>query len=116
MIRGVEATVVRPGEAARDRLGNMVPGEPSRTVVGDVLVATPSTEDMEAARAEGVTLALTLHFPRSFSESLRGCRVELPEPWARRGGYRVVGDPRPLMDANVPGRWHMPVNVEAADG
>ena len=38
----------------------------------------------------------------------------LPEPWG--GPYRVIGDPRPYEDAICPTPWHMPVEVEAADG
>ena len=114
MIRGVAVTVATPGEPTRDRLGNSVPGEATVTTVQDVLVAAPTVDDMEAARENGITLAYTLHFPKSFTASLRGCTVTLPEPWA--GEYRVVGDPRPYMDENCPTPWHMPVNVEAADG
>lgn len=114
MIRGVSVTVATPGEPTRDRLGNSVPGEAAATTVQDVLVAAPSVDDMEAARENGVTLAYTLHFPKSFTASLRGCTVTLPQPW--EGTYRVVGDPRPYMDENCPTPWHMPVNVEAADG
>ena len=114
MIRGVAVTVITPGAPTTDRLGNRVPGAPTSVDVADVLIGAPTTDDMEAARAEGVTLAYTLHFPKGFAARLRGCTVVLPEPWA--GEYRVVGDPRPYMDANTPTKWHMPVNVEAADG
>ena len=114
MIRGVAVTVKTPGTPTTDRLGNSVPGAPTTQTVADVLVAAPTVDDMEAARENGITLAYTLHFPKSFAASLRGCTVTLPEPWA--GEYRVVGDPRPYMDANTPTKWHMPVNVEAADG
>lgn len=114
MIRGATVTVVTPGEPTVDRLGNNVPGEAIAATVQDVLVAAPTVEDMEAARENGITLAYTLHFPKSFTARLRGCMVTLPQPW--EGEYRVVGDPRPYMDENTPGRWHMPVNVEAAHG
>ena len=114
MIRGVAVTVKRPSEPTADRFGNAIAGTPTEEAVTDVLVASPSTLDMEAARENGVELALTLHFPKGYSSPLRGCTVVLPAPWA--GEYRVVGDPRPYMDANTPTRWHMPVNVEAADG
>ena len=116
MISGATVTVITPGEATVDRLGNNVPGEPTSVDVADVLIGAPTTDDMEAARAEGVTLAYTLHFPKGFTASLRGCTVMLPEPWANEKGYRVHGDPRPYMDTNTPTRWNRPVNVEAADG
>lgn len=114
MISGTEVAVLRPGAPTVDRFGNEVPGEPTRETVGDVLVVPGATEDMEASRPEGVTVAFTLHFPKGYEKSLEGCSVELPAPWA--GAYRVVGDPRPYMDANTPTRWHMPVEVEAAHG
>lgn len=114
MISGATVTVITPGAVTVDRLGNNVPGAPTTATVDDVLIAEPTTDDMEAARAEGYTLAFTLHFPKGFTATLRGCTVMLPEPWA--GEYRVVGDPRPYMDANTPTRWNRPVRVEAADG
>lgn len=117
MISGTTVTVLRPGGSARDRFGNYVPGEPVAEQVSGVLVDQPTTEDMEAARPDGVTLAYALHFPKSYGESLEGCTVVLPDPWDNDGvGYRVHGDPRPLMDANTPGRWNRAVNVEASHG
>ena len=117
MISGATVTVITPGEPTVDRLGNRVPGAPTSVDVADVLIDAPTTDDMEAARAEGVTLAYTLHFPKGFTASLRGCTVMLPEPWDNDGrGYRVKGDPRPYMDANTPTRWNRQVEVEAAHG
>lgn len=114
MLRGVEVSVLRPNQVGTDRLNNPVYGEPTREVVGNVLVAPSTTEDMEAARMQGVTLALTLHFPKSYAASLRGCEVELPAPWSDT--YRVVGDPMPYMAENCPTQWNRPVNVEVAHG
>lgn len=116
MIGGVTVTVLRPSPAGRDRLGNPTHGEPARKLVPDVLVQPGPTRDLDASRPEGVTVAYTLHFPKSFEGSLEGCTVLLPAPWARDGGYRVIGDPRPYMDANTPTRWNRPVEVEAAHG
>lgn len=114
MISGTTVTVLRPGPPTRDRFGNDVPGEDVPETVDDVLVASGTTEDMEASRPEGVTVALTLHFPKGYGASLRGCKVRLGAPW--NGTYRVIGDPGPYMDANTPGRWNRPVMVEVADG
>jgi len=82
--------------------------------VDDVLIAPGATESLEASRPEGVQVAYTLHFPKTFSGTLEGCEVVLPAPWA--GTYRVIGCPSPYMDENTPTRWHMPVEVEAAHG
>lgn len=114
MLNGVDVTVSTPIYGEPDRLGNPSITYSEPVTVRNVLVAPSTTNDMEAARPEGVTVALTLHFPRTFSGSLRGCRVELPAPYL--GTYRVIGDPRPYMDANCPTAWNMPVEVEAADG
>lgn len=107
-------TVIRPGETTRDRFGNDVPGADVLEVVGDVLVTPGPCSDMDASRPEGVVVALTLHFPKGYDSSLRGCSVRLGGPWG--GTYRVIGDPQPYMDANTPTRWNRPVEVEAADG
>ena len=112
-IKGIEVTVLRPTRET-DRLGNEVDGEPVREAVADVLVSPGTTADMEASRPDGVTVALTLHFPKAYTASLEGCKVELPGPWG--GTYSVVGDPKPYMDGNCPGRWNRPVMVEAAHG
>ena len=114
MIKGTTVTVMRPSSTVRDRFGNDVPGEPVPETVPAVVVAPGGTADMEAARPDGVTVAYTLHFPKTYTASLEGCSVALPAPWG--GEYLVIGDPRPYMDENTPGRWNRPVEVEAAHG
>lgn len=116
MISGTTVTVLRPSAAVLDRFGNEVPADPLPEAVHNVIVADPSAEDMEAARALGASVSFTLHFPKGFEGSLEGCTVVLPAPWDNEGGYRVVSDPRPYMDANTPGVWNRPVMVEAAHG
>lgn len=110
-MRGIEVTVLRPTRTT-DRLGNEVDGEPEREQVENVLVAPGPTADMEASRPDGVTVALTLHFPKTYTASLEGCSVELPEPW--EGTYHVIGNPMPYMRS--PGQWNRPVEVEMAHG
>lgn len=116
MVRGQTVTVLHPARDGKDRLGNPTFGKPVREVVADVLVQSPTTKDMEAARTMGVTLALTLKFPIAYEGSLRGCEIEVPAPNA--GTYRVVGDPRPNPHAphRFGNRWNRSVMVEAADG
>ena len=122
MISGVSVTVKTPKQVMTttvppqpvlDRFGNATYTYTS-TTVNDVLVAPGATNDLEASRPEGVTVAYTLHFPKTFTDSLEGCLITLPAPWA--GDYRVIGDPRCYIDANTPTRWHTPVEVEAAHG
>lgn len=120
MIRGVDVTVTHPtvktvdNAKQLDRFGNHVPGTPVTETVHDVLVSPGATSDLEASRPEGVRVAYTLHFPKSYTGTLEGATVTLPAPWT--GVYRVIGDPREYIDANTPTPWHMPVEVEVAHG
>lgn len=110
LIRGEPVTVVRPS-AARDDLGEPVYGEPERTEVADVLVTPGATSDMAATRPNGVVVALTLGFPKTYQEPLRGCSIEV-----RGRAYEVVGDPQPLTPGNVPGPYNYTVEVTRTDG
>lgn len=114
MIRGTTVTVIAPNYDGTDRFGEPVATTPTRTYVDNVLVSPSATADLEAARPDGVTVALTLHFPKTFTGDLRGCEVELAGQHA--GTYRVIGEPKPYMDENTPTAWHMPVEVEACHG
>lgn len=114
MIKGVEVSVCRPVNATPDRFGNLIPGEWTCETVSDVLVSPGTTSDMEASRPDGVTVAYTCQFPKTYSQSLEGCRIELPAPWSCT--CNVIGNPTPYIDANTPTRWHMQVELEAAHG
>lgn len=110
LIQGEEVTVVRP-TFERDSLGETTYGPPERTVVEGVVVAPGPTADLDASRPEGVTVAFTLCFPKTYAEPLRGCSVEV-----RGRSCRVVGDPAPYTPGNVPGPWNYTVEVARADG
>ena len=118
---GTSVTVHYPIAGAKDRFGNttfaygsVCSACGSVETVDNVLIAPATTADMEAARPEGVTVAYTLHFPKTYNGTLEGCMITLPAPWS--GDYTVVGDPRPYMDANTPTDWHLQVQVERAHG
>ena len=113
MISGTTVTVLTPYTNGTDRFNNVVYGL-TGAEVDDVLVSPASTELLEAARENGVSVSYTLHFPKTFTGSLEGCEIELPAPWS--GRYRVVGNPQPYMDENTPTRWNRPVDVECANG
>ena len=114
MIHGVKVQVLRPGTPTKDRFNNEIPGEPTCEAVHNVLVSPGSTDELDASRPNGVQVAFTLHFPKTYTKSLEGCSVTLPKPWG--GTYRVIGQPHPYIDANTPTAWHMPVEIEAAHG
>ena len=102
-------TVIRP-TVERDDLGEPVEVGASREEVRCV-VCPGATSDMDATRPEGVTVAYTLHFPKAYAGSLRGCSVEV-----RGEAYRVVGDPQRTTGAATPGPFDMAVEVTRADG
>ncbi len=114
MISGVTVGVLRPTAGTVDRFNNPVPGIPEEEQVGNVLVAPGATNDLEAARPEGVHVDYTLHFPRGYSDDLEGCDVVLPAPWSTT--CHVIGKPQKYIDANTPTPWNYPVECEVAHG
>ena len=114
MISGETVNVMLRVRDARDSFGNDVEEWADPEDVSGVLVVPGGCEELAPTRPEGVRVALTLHFPKTWAKRMRGAKVALTGRWA--GTYRVIGDPVPYMDANCPSPWDMPVEVEAVDG
>lgn len=114
MIRGRTVTVLTPTASGTDRFGEPIPGTPTQTQVDNVLVVPGATTDLEASRPDGVTVALTLHFPKTYTGNLRGCQVALTGEYS--GVYNVIGEPKPYLVENAPTDWYMPVEVETCHG
>lgn len=102
-------TVIRP-TVERDDLGEPIEAGASREEVRCV-VCPGATSDLGAERPNGVRIAYTLHFPKTYKGDLRGCSVEV-----RGTRYDVVGDPQRTTEAATPGPWNMAVEVARADG
>lgn len=111
LIKSCSVEVLRPGKTNLDEFGNETPGEATAETVPNVVPCRGSTADLDADRPDGVTVAMTFHFPKTYTASLRGCDVR----YAGRE-YRVIGDPQPYLDANTPGDWNRPVECEVCDG
>ena len=109
-IRGEDVTVRRQTLTGYDDFHSPV-YEWQAEDVSDAVIAPGATEDLDETRPEGVSVTYTVHFPKSYTASLRGCHVVV-----RGEEYAVVGDPQAYTDANVPGRWDRPVEVSAVDG
>lgn len=112
LLPSTSVTVIRPSDVgSSDPFGAPIEGESARETVSGVLVTPGATADLDASRPEGASVALTVHFPRGYGKSLKGCEIEY-------GGeaYRVIGDPLPYMEGGVPGPCTMPVEVERVDG
>lgn len=110
MLPGEEVVVLRPS-VTRDDLGEPTFGEPVREAVSPVLVQPGATADMAAERPNGDSVAYTLHFPKTYRASLRGCSVEV-----RGEVFDVVGDPMPWPEELTPGPLNRTVEVRRADG
>ena len=108
MIKPETVSVLLPVEVGSDELGEpIVNYDPSGSV--DVIVAPGSTSDVFGNVRDGQKVALTLHFPKTWTDNLTGARVIV-----RGDEYRVVGSPFRYTDS--PGLYDMPVEVTACNG
>lgn len=82
--------------------------------VENVLVAPGECSDVvESNRPEGVRVAYTLFFPKTFTGDLEGAQVRVrgKDPW-----LPVIGSPDVHTPENIPGKWWLRVEVAATDG
>ena len=111
MIHGQTIEVVRRDTTGKDAF-NMPTYEETVETVTNVLVAPASTVDLDGvARPDGDDINLALHFPKTYTASLRGTAVIVN---GKR--YEVIGDPQPYMDVNTPGAWNRPVAARLTEG
>lgn len=116
MISGRTVTVLTPTSSTTDRFGEPVPGTPTEQIVDNVLIVPGSSRNLDATRPDGVTVAFTLHFPKTYSGDLRGCSVVLDGEYA--GEYQVVGMAYSYQKENCPPGlpWYMEVEVGVVYG
>ena len=113
LIQGEAVTVIRT-QGVLDDLGEPMEAEGLADVVeavADVVVAPGATADLDASRPEGVTVAYTLCFPKTYTGELKGCAVEV-----RGERFLVVGDPQRYTESNTPTPWNLTVEVTRTDG
>lgn len=114
-----ETVTVRTPTVGYDEHMEEVPSWSARPVENVVVTPGATSDVLDSARPSGTRVAFTLGFPKTFSKSLRGCRVVVRCP---EGGnedehtYSVIGDPQPYTPENVPGPWNYTAEVEAVDG
>lgn len=100
MFETISVTLTRYELGEADRFGNPAMVAQTAETVDGVIVDSPTTEDLEAARPYGAAVSFVLHWPIDYANSLKHAEVTLPAPWS--GTYRVIGDPKPLMAENNP--------------
>ncbi len=110
-MKTTDIVVLRPQSSGRDRMNQKVNNWIEEKDPVPVIAAPGSSAELDASRPEGVRVAWTLHFPKSYTGSLLGCKVRFAQ-----NEYRVIGDPQPYMPENTPGMFNRPVEVEAVDG
>lgn len=113
--KGRTVTVLRPVPGAVDPFGAPTVASVSREDVENVLVSQPSTDAIEqTTRQYGAACELTLNFPKTYTEPLRGCSIEMPAPWS--GVFEVIGEPIPLQPDLCPDERNRDVHVRRVDG
>jgi len=111
-IKGENVVVIRQ-EQVGTLPGNVPEYAEVPTPVENVLVdPSPGADVVDSVRPDGTRAEFTLHFPKTYSGSLRGAHVVV------RGGepLAVEGDPQPYTNENTPGPWNRPVNVFRVEG
>ena len=110
LIRGEDVTVRRPSTGYDEHMEEVVTWD--EETVANVVVTPGATSDVvDAARPSGGRVDYTLGFPKTFTASLRGCRVVV-----RGVECAVVGNPQPYTADNVPGAHNYTVEAVRVDG
>ena len=110
LIAATSVEVIQRVAVGSDRYGAPI-YEDSTETVDNVVVHPGGTEDLAETRPEGIRIDMTFHFPKTYTESLRGARIRYQDR-----EYRVIGDPQSYMEDNTPGEWNRTVETEVCDG
>lgn len=109
-LTGIAITLKEMTEGAVDAF-NMPQKEYTESVIDDVLVGEPTTEDVtELYNLYGKRVKYTLAIPKGDTHNWVNALVVLPEPF--EGEYRTIGYPRAGIEANIPLRWNKKVYIE----
>lgn len=110
LIAGTTVTVLTPVSSLDEHHEERRGWEPR--VVENVLVCPGQTSDVtDTDRPLGTRADVTLGFPKTFSDRLRGCRVKVGERT-----FSIVGDPVPNMAENCPTQWWYTAEGVEVDG
>jgi hypothetical protein len=91
---------------------NNITYETYDTPVDNVLIAPGPRADLtDSNRPDGHLVKYTLHFPKTYTASLEGCRVQVKGEW-----LSVIGSPGWYDPELTPGAWNRPVEVEVVHG
>lgn len=112
LLTGESVVVERWQETGRDP-GNAPIKEWVKETVHNVLVDIgPRADVVDSNRPDGKRIRWTVHMPKGYPANLAGARISVRGQEARP----VVGDPQHMTEANTPGPWSMPVELEDVEG
>ena len=101
MIKGETVAVLHPSADGSDPFGAPVRQYEPETVENVVIHPADPSDYTETNRPDGALVQWVLHFPKTYTASLRECKVVV-----RGETYDVEGDPMPYMEVNCPTPWN----------
>ena len=112
MLKGNRIEIHSPIETGTDAFHSPITKWGLEAVLGDVLAAPASTQDVEGTiRPNGDEIIMDFYLPKSYAGSLRGRRIHyLGEV------YEVIGDPQPYPEENTPTRWNRVAHARKIEG
>jgi hypothetical protein len=112
MIKGSRIEIHNPIETGTDTFNIPTTKWGLEAVLGDVLVAPASTQDVEGTiRPNGDEITMDFYIPKTYTASLRGRQIH------HQGNiYEVIGDPQPYPEENTPTRWNRVVHARKIEG
>lgn len=112
MIKGSRIEIHSPIETGTDTFNIPTTKWGLEAVLGDVLAAPASTQDVEGTiRPNGDEITMDFYIPKTYTASLRGRQIH------HQGGiYEVIGDPQPYPEENTPTRWNRVVHARKIEG
>ncbi|MBD8218204.1 hypothetical protein IFU40_06100 [Microbacterium sp. CFBP 13617] len=110
MIRGERVIVQRAVEVGKNSRNEPRLEWRDEPVDNVLCIPGPLADVTDAMRPRGVRVEWSLYWPKTYTQSLAGCRVII------RGGepLNIVGDPQSYMGA--PTRWNRPSEAGRTDG
>lgn len=117
MIHGEDVFVIRFDESSIDDFGEPIKSELEPEQVHVIVDPSSSGESATGhevdsdGRNQSADIVFTLHFPKTYTESLKDAKVIV-----RGIECRVIGDPQPYTPANCPGKYNRPAKVRVIHG
>lgn len=112
MLKGSRIEIHSPIETGTDTFNIPTTKWGLEAVLGDVLAAPASTQDVEGTiRPNGDEITMDFYIPKTYTASLRGRQIR------HQGNiYEVIGDPQPYPEGNTPTRWNRVVHARKIEG